>query len=1470
MPKIGVVFFRTVALSLVYASATLAQTFYWNPSAPLLNAGGELHKSYNWSSGADGGGARPKSGLDDDFSAASMSGWQTLDSTRAAVANKATFVQSGGQLAVTARGADVWTVDNQYAAAYKDYPGDFDVSVKVVSQTEAYEWSKAGIIVMNKFADPANGGCFAVIVTPEHGLKIQWDSAAPVGQYDWPEGPAAKQTLTKYPVWLRAVKHGGSYSGYWRANLADTWTSLGTGSPLNAGSPVQVGLFVSSHDVNVASTVAFDDFQGGGDMQPTNLDLSFNGSGPTADADARMTASMSAKSLSLLNYSGTFGFKSATLALSGNADFAATAVIDAATGTLAFGAGNQTLTPRAGATLPPINKTGGGILTLATRPVKAGVLTVNGSSVDLGGHYNEFSGLVSASALFTGLNATDTLAFTGDANFSGVTSLPAAGTVQIRSVGNPVAQNDVVFTTGAAAFNHLSLWTVPAANPARIAVGGAALTVKGNLRLTDEKAVAGLIGIVDFRPGNANVTVDGNIDRVDNGSGSNSLQVRMGNGAWIAKGNVTLAFPAGFAADNSSLELASSASQSLSAGASLGPVKHTGSGAVSLGSVLQAASFAQSAGSLNLNGNNVNVTGTFTVTNGSANSLQGLAGREIRAGGDIAFTGTAGAQLGMNPAAAWSVFAAGALTADFADIGNSQATGSAGAATAACNDKSGNSGWTFTLSPPSIVRQPAAKITILKDQNGVFTVKAAGSAPLAYAWRKRGDTTVLGNDTLISIKGTPALNGAKYYCTVANAVTSLESQDGELIVNEPAYIAGEPSDAAVTVGDQVQFQVTAGGTPPFHFRWRKTGDTATVDTNAVLKLAATAAAQDGATWACTVSNDFGSAISRKALLTLRFPAKVTTQPKNVDVAAGQLARFAVAASGTGTIAFAWFREGAPDTLAKDSALSFKTDVGDNGKKFLCAVSNAYGQESSLAASLVVGQTPDTAFGPRDTTVLAGQPVTFKVRGMGSAPLAFAWRKVGRTDTLGKDSLFVIPPTVPADSGSRFYCIVSNKYGTIVTREAVLGVVQPPFITKQPKDSVVAVAGQSARFSIGAGGTPSLRYEWTKKNDTTVLSRDTVLTLDSVPLAATGAVYTCLVANGYGNVRSKDSKLVVVQAAFILTEPANVAVGPGKKAVFKVSAVGAMPIAFKWQRKGDTAVLSRDSTYTIDTVKLKDDGALFTVIVANAYGADTSHEARLSVVVCDSVFKVAPDTLTVDEGQPAVFKGTAACSQSTQWTVVSGPAPRIFDPEAASLEFTAPRVLAESVLVYRFTAQYASGVTYKDVVVRVKEAIPDPQFTLPASAKWQGAKPYVVKATITNTAALKASPYAPPFRYRWYLAPALADSAQAGDSLSLSDPFQDGIMQVTLCLDNGGAVLCQAHELAVNRLALRLAARLARLGPVTLEGRMLVWNADAQARVWGFDGRLLWQGKGRAGLTTAIPDVTAKALYRGGARLEILK
>lgn len=1293
---------------LLVGSLANAQIFYWNPSAPLLNGSAEAQKAYNWTATAAGGGVYPKSSFDDDFSANSIgTAWTFRDADSSASTGTGTI--ASGQLTLSGRGADVWLSQNQFTGVYRsDITGDFDVSVKVVSQSSAastHEWAKAGIMMRNNIAaGAADSGGFAIVaVTPSHGVTFQYDTTGNVGGLD---GYATSPSVT-LPCWIRMAKSGTSVTGYYRTDSTKAWTQVGGArTPQSTAANSKIALFASSHDATKTTTAVFDDFAGGGNISATGLDLRFGiGTGAQAAADARLTADLSARSVAFAGATVGFDFLAATLTVSDSANFSAAKSVAAGTGALAFvGNGAQKLVPRANDTLPALSKSGNGALTIAVNPAVAGKLTLSGS-LNCGGLNQEFAGLAASGGSIIGLDAADTLTFSGDANFASLTALPTAGAIQLRAVSNTLA-----FTPGTAPFNDLILWPRPLAGDAAIAVKAGALDVRGSLIVRDEKigASSAFSGKIDFKAGSPDVTLAGALLSALAGasSGVNSLILDMGKGTWAVKGDVNLALPAGLIADSATLDFKADAPavQSLSIGTdSLGAVRHSGTGTVNLallGQPFKAGSFSQSSGVLNLNGSNLIAAGDLTIANGSAGSIVGLEGRELKAGGNISLSGTSAARLGLNtPGKTWKATAGGSLVADWADLSGSDAGGSAsaGAATANCLDNGRNVHWNFETSPPSFVLQPASK-SVLAGKPVVFKAKAAGSTPIAYEWRKAGDTaTVLSTiDSLIIPIVDLSQNGSAYYCTATNSVGSVRSLDAVLTVVTAPLIDVQPADSSVVAGKPVSFTVAAHGTAPLQYAWRKTGDAGTVlGTGPTLSLDSATAALDGASFACTVTNAYGNVVSRAAVLTLKYPPKITRQP----------------ASATGT------------------------------------------------------------------------------------------------------------------------------------------------------------AGLKASFSIGATGTKPLAFAWTRANDTAVLSTDSVLTLGPLALADSDS-YVCQVSNPYGTAASQPAKLTVVQAATIAREPADVSVGPGRKAVFIAGVEGAKPLAYAWRRKGDTTVISRDTLLAIDSVKLKDNGSIFVFTVSNAYGADTSREAKLTVVTCDSVFKVAPETLTVDEGQPAVVAGTAACSVARRWAVISGPAPRILDPEVDTLAFIAPRLAADTALVLSFSAQYGEVWPERRAIVKIREAIPDPKFTLPKPGKWTGTRTYVVRPTLTNQAALKASKYAPPLRYQWFLSAAMADTAQAGDSLTLSRPTQGGNLDVTLCMDNGGSSTCLVHTVDIDLATVSLVRRAARFGPVSLQGRMLDWNADADVRIWDFRGRVLWQGRGRAGASASLPEAAARDLLRGRARLEI--
>jgi len=1307
-----------IILPLILTGLAAAQTFFWNPSAPLLTSGsGDVLKAYNWSSAA-GGGAYPNSTLDDDFASGTLNPvWTVRDAdgftdTPNPYIN---FTDNPGQLTIRASGKDVWQADNQFVGITRsDITGDFDVSVEVVSQTDSVNstvWAKAGILMRNNFAPTTDSAGFAMVaVTPGNGFTFQWDADNNGALEAEVDTKNASSVLASYPCWLRLAKKGTSVTAYYKTALNNAWTQIdGAKTLTSALVNSKIALFVTSHITTKTSTVVFDDFKGGGNITSTALDLNFGGgTGAQAGSDARLTAPLTAKSVAFKSSKVAFDFLTSALTVSDSAIFAAAKSVAAGTGSILFtGNGAQKLAPLAGSALPAVSKSGTGTLTLAGTSMTAGLLTLSGGTLNCGNNSQEFAGLnATGGATITGLDAADTLTFSADANFSGVTALPAAGTIALRAASTTL--NFTPPTAPAAVFNNLILWPRPlTASGAIIAVGAGTISLGGDLIFRDEKVTSTGNGDIDFRMGNANVTSAGSASRTDFGSGTaNKLRLYMGKGTWALKGDLNINPPNGLTADSAALDFqaTSPAVQNLTAGTwMLGNITHSGTGTLNLAqssATLKASSYSQSAGVLNLNGSNLQTTDSLIVRNGVPGSILGLGGKELKSAGNIFLSGTSAARLGLNPGSIWKATAGGTLNADWADLAGSDASlsAAAGTATANCNDLGGNTHWNFPPTGPSFTLQPVSK-EVVAGLPVVFKAKATGTAPVTYAWHAQGDTTTLSKeDSLHFDKVDPTQNGIHYYCVATNSVGNAPSLDAVLTVDLPPVIDAQPADTTVVAGKTASFTVTAHGTGTLVYTWTKVGDAVVLPKGATLSLdTGSVRKYDGGTFICTITNGFGSAaVTRAALLTVKYP---------------------------------------------------------------------------------------------------------------------------------------------------------------------------PSIARQPAD-VVGTLGQKATLSISATGTAPLVFAWTRAGDTATLSKDSILTLGPLALADTNS-YQCHVTNNYGSSDSRVAKLSVVQAATIVREPSDMTVGPGRKAYFIAGVAGAQPLTYAWRRKGSATVIGTDTLLVIDSAKLADNGAIFIFTVSNSYGSDTSREAKLSVIACDSVFKITPESLTVDEGQPVKLAGTAACASERQWSVVSGPGPRILDPEIDTLTFVAPRVSGDSVIVLRFSAQYFGGPAVKDIRIKVREAIPDPMFTLPPPGKWKGSKTYVVRPTLTNSAALKASKYSPPLHYLWSLSAQTADTALGGDSLQLSNPTQGGNLDVTLCMDNGGAALCVVHTVDIDLMSVSLALRAARFGPVSLSGRMLAWNTKASVRIWDFRGRILWQDRREAGASALLPEAAARDLLRGRARLEIL-
>ena len=156
------------------------------------------------------------------------------------------------------------------------------------------------------------------------------------------------------------------------------------------------------------------------------------------------------------------------------------------------------------------------------------------------------------------------------------------------------------------------------------------------------------------------------------------------------------------------------------------------------------------------------------------------------------------------------------------------------------------------------------------------------------------------------------------------------------------------------MGETARFKVTATGTPPLQYQWRKNGADIPGATKFSYTTPATVATDNGSLFSVVVSNGAGSVTSNNATLTVRTPPTITTQPADRTVRVGQRARFSVVASGTPPLRYQWMKNGVNISGATSASYTTPpTTAGDNGALFAVTVRNLAGSVTSNNAILTV-------------------------------------------------------------------------------------------------------------------------------------------------------------------------------------------------------------------------------------------------------------------------------------------------------------------------------------------------------------------------------------------------------------------------------------------------------------------------------------------------------------------------------------
>ena len=483
------------------------------------------------------------------------------------------------------------------------------------------------------------------------------------------------------------------------------------------------------------------------------------------------------------------------------------------------------------------------------------------------------------------------------------------------------------------------------------------------------------------------------------------------------------------------------------------------------------------------------------------------------------------------------------------------------------------------------------------------------------------------------------------------------------------------STLSVPAGQSVQFAVSANGTAPFTYQWRKNGTAISGATNATYAITNTTVA-DSAAYTAVVTNAIDFTISDDAVLNVNTSAVVaptiTTQPASLTVTAGQAASFSVSASGSATLTYQWRKNGTAISSATSATYTIAATSAADAASYSVVVTNSAGSATSSSATLTVNAVvvaPTITTQPASLTVTAGQATSFSVSASGSATLTYQWRKNGTAISGATSATYAIAATLATDS-ALYSVAISNAAGSVTSNNAVL--------TVSPNLGLVELTPQS--FSSRGQNNPNqgiaqlfdgqISTKWLDPSATSwvqvilaapaalqaygLTSADDMPERDPVSWTLSGSndgitwsVIETRTAQSWGSrYLTRDFILAAPSAAYsqfrfdflatsgsvtqlaeldlfgltgaslptvpvITNQPASLTVTAGQPATFSVTATGTGNFTYQWSKNGTAISNATNATYSI-AVTTAANAANYSVVVTNSAGSVTSSSAILTV------------------------------------------------------------------------------------------------------------------------------------------------------------------------------------------------------------------------------------------------------------------
>ena len=596
--------------------------------------------------------------------------------------------------------------------------------------------------------------------------------------------------------------------------------------------------------------------------------------------------------------------------------------------------------------------------------------------------------------------------------------------------------------------------------------------------------------------------------------------------------------------------------------------------------------------------------------------------------------------------------------------------------------------------PAAITSQPA-NAEAFTGVNVSFTVETEGAVSYLWYYKQSADadwktTNMTGYDTAtLTVEATEARNGYRFRCVVTG-------KDGESVTSNSAglmviYIETQPAKQRTAENTDAKFTVhVANATAATTYQWLYHTGVDGTWTEAgsgsnVLTVPATAA-MNGYQYKCIITDSCGNTIETETVRL--YVVRITDQPDNKEVYAGNNAVFSIALSDATDATYQWqYSRDNGVSWSDTTATGYNTDTltveattARNGYLYRCVVTMPNGSKltsDTAALTAVVLPSATITSQPSSATVVTGTTVNFQVKADNAT--AYCWYYQQSSDAgwtitnMTTDTLTV--SATAARSGYKFRCVITGMDGeTVTTNEVMLKVIS---IYTQPVSQKV-ILGANPKFVVSLdNATDTTKYQWMYRTSSTgSWTNCTATGADSSVMTVTAAAdnngyqYKCVFTDNYGN--SIASDVVTLTVVWITGQPVNKTVYVGENAVFGVSVSDSADVTYEWQYSRDNGTTWTTTTatgYNTDTLTVEAttarSGYQYRCIITLPNGSKLTSDVvtltAMPVLMAAEITSQPTDT-TVVENADAKFKVTAnnatayswyyRSADSTSWTVVS--------------------------------------------------------------------------------------------------------------------------------------------------------------------------------------------------------------------------